>query len=144
MALRHTQNGRTEVIEGEGVGFVDALCRGILDHYAREFHSLETIKQSLRVGNDAGQEARCLKALYLLEYDEEESFHRLSQHQALIKLVPHIFPTRWMIHDSGNQLPRLAEFVKRVPVYVFKRRRDLTLLDVQVAAVREHIRSCRD
>ncbi len=41
--LRHTGRNRTEEIEGEGVGFVDALYNGLMSHYAREFQSLETI-----------------------------------------------------------------------------------------------------
>jgi hypothetical protein len=31
-------------IRGEGVGFIDALCAGLLAHYAREFESLKTVQ----------------------------------------------------------------------------------------------------
>ncbi len=31
-------------IEGEGVGFIDALCHGVIGHYSREFESLKTIQ----------------------------------------------------------------------------------------------------
>jgi hypothetical protein len=37
-------NGRTEVIEGEGVGLVDGLFSALLGRYALEYQSLETIE----------------------------------------------------------------------------------------------------
>ncbi len=42
--LRHHEDRGSRVeIQGEGVGFLDALYHGLIDHYAREFQSLETI-----------------------------------------------------------------------------------------------------
>jgi len=36
-------HGRKERIVGRGVGFIDALYHGLLEHYAREYPSLKTI-----------------------------------------------------------------------------------------------------
>lgn len=44
MTLRHENHNPGATIEGEGVGFIDALCAGLLSHYAREFESLKTIQ----------------------------------------------------------------------------------------------------
>lgn len=45
VSLRHTNgDNRTETIEGEGVGLVDALYNGLMAHFAREFESLRTIE----------------------------------------------------------------------------------------------------
>ena len=42
--LRHHEDrGKKVEIKGEGAGFIDALYHGLMDHYAREFQSLETI-----------------------------------------------------------------------------------------------------
>ncbi len=42
--LRHEiDRSRTVEIKGEGVGFLDALYHGLMEHYAREFESLSTI-----------------------------------------------------------------------------------------------------
>lgn len=42
--LRHENDHQRMVeIKGEGVGFIDALYHGLIDHFAREFQSLETI-----------------------------------------------------------------------------------------------------
>jgi hypothetical protein len=42
--LHHEGQSQSATIEGEGVGFVDAVCQGLIAHYAREFRSLETIQ----------------------------------------------------------------------------------------------------
>ena len=44
VTLRHENHAPGAVIEGEGVGFIDALCAGLLAHYASEFESLKTIQ----------------------------------------------------------------------------------------------------
>lgn len=44
VTLRHGGTGPQATIEGEGVGFIDALCAGLLAHYAREFESLKTVQ----------------------------------------------------------------------------------------------------
>lgn len=65
ITLRH-QNGppRDEIIEGQGVGFIDAAFHGLMDHYAKEFKSLETIrftgfevKGRMETGNQQGLDA---------------------------------------------------------------------------------------
>ena len=65
ITLRH-QNGppRDVVIEGEGVGFIDAAFHGLMGHYAREFRSLETIRFTgfelhgqMHTGNQQGLDA---------------------------------------------------------------------------------------
>lgn len=38
------ERAQAMTIEGEGVGFIDALCAGLLAHYAREFESLKTVQ----------------------------------------------------------------------------------------------------
>lgn len=75
--LRHTQSGRIETIEGEGVGFVDAVCRGMLDHYAREYHSLETItftdfrvKGNMETGH--AQKADAIGIVTLIVHNSDE------------------------------------------------------------------------
>lgn len=42
--LKNQIDGTLEVIEGRGVGSIDALYHGLMEHYAREFQSLETIQ----------------------------------------------------------------------------------------------------
>ena len=44
VTLRHEQRDGEAVISGEGVGFVDALCQGLMSHYALEFESLTTLQ----------------------------------------------------------------------------------------------------
>lgn len=45
VVLTHANGERDEEkIEGEGVGLVDALYNGLMEHYAREFESLKTIE----------------------------------------------------------------------------------------------------
>ena len=44
LALRHEGVEGVASIEGAGVGFVDALCAGLMNHYALEFESLRTIQ----------------------------------------------------------------------------------------------------
>ncbi len=42
--LKTGRDGTVETIQGEGVGSIDALYHGLMDHYAREFESLQTIQ----------------------------------------------------------------------------------------------------
>jgi len=65
ITLRH-QNGppRDEVVEGQGVGFLEAAFQGLMGHYAKAFRSLETIrftgfevKGRMDTGNHQGLDA---------------------------------------------------------------------------------------
>lgn len=44
VTLRGADGAPGATIQGEGVGFIDALCAGLLTHYAREFESLKTVQ----------------------------------------------------------------------------------------------------
>jgi hypothetical protein len=44
VTLRGADGAQGATIKGEGVGFIDALCAGLLAHYAREFESLKTVQ----------------------------------------------------------------------------------------------------
>lgn len=44
VTLRGAEGAPGATIKGEGVGFIDALCAGLLAHYAREFESLKTVQ----------------------------------------------------------------------------------------------------
>jgi len=43
VVLTLDKGGHREVVEGQGVGFVDAAYRGLMQHHARAYVSLETI-----------------------------------------------------------------------------------------------------
>ena len=42
--VHHEKSGEQQVIEGKGVGIVDALFHGFVDIYSQTYHSLETIR----------------------------------------------------------------------------------------------------
>ncbi|MFN3202846.1 MAG: hypothetical protein ACE366_30920 [Bradymonadia bacterium] len=42
--LRHTHDETVQTISGRGVGMVDAVYHGLIDHYAQNYPSLETIQ----------------------------------------------------------------------------------------------------
>lgn len=44
VTLHHEGRPERETIKGEGVGFVDALCQGVMTHYAQAYPSLTTIQ----------------------------------------------------------------------------------------------------
>ncbi|MSP71019.1 MAG: hypothetical protein EXR76_02300 [Myxococcales bacterium] len=44
LRLEHEDRPDAHVITGAGVGFIDALCRGLMEHFAQEFESLKTIQ----------------------------------------------------------------------------------------------------
>ena len=61
---------RSEQINGTGVGFVDALYHGLVDHYAREYPSLETVtftgfevKGNMGTTHAQGADAECVVTL---------------------------------------------------------------------------------
>ena len=78
--LRHVDDPRRFVeIEGEGVGFIDALYHGLMDHYAREFQSLETItfsgfsvKAQMETAEGAGADAAGLISLVVTNSEARE------------------------------------------------------------------------
>jgi len=67
---RRDPGERTEQISGAGVGFVDALYHGLIDHYAREYPSLKTItftgfevKGNMGTSEERGADAECVVTL---------------------------------------------------------------------------------
>ena len=81
--------GREEMITGRGVGFVDALYRGLIEHYATEYPSLSTIsftnfevKGEMATSMTQGADAECVVNLVVqnsekLEFRFEEKGHSL-------------------------------------------------------------------
>lgn len=77
--LKHTNHDRQETIKGSGVGAIDAVCQGMLDHYAREFHSLETItftdfrvRGNMETGHGQNTDAEALVTLIVHNSDQRK------------------------------------------------------------------------
>ncbi|MCL5271210.1 MAG: hypothetical protein M1457_11840 [bacterium] len=103
-----------------------------------DLHSLDPGKLGVRMDHCFLNEPRVLRALYLLDFADDVSIGPVSRQEALVRLIPHVFPTRWMMKDSGAQLARLAEFVRLVPVFRLLRRSDLDRLPLAAAAAQAH------
>ena len=76
---RRDPNERAETINGSGVGFVDALYHGLVEHYAREYPSLETIaftrfevKGNMGTTQAQGADAECVVTLIVKNTDGRE------------------------------------------------------------------------
>lgn len=79
VTLNNATSDRREVIKGEGVGAIDAVSRGMLDHYAREFHSLETItftdfrvRGNMETGHKHNTDAEALVTLSVHNSDQRK------------------------------------------------------------------------
>ncbi len=77
---REDRGGDPEVISGRGVGFIDALFNGLVEHYAREYASLNTITftgfevtSEMTTAQGQGSDAQCLVTL-LVKNTEEKTF----------------------------------------------------------------------
>jgi hypothetical protein len=77
--LRKSSLETTDEIRGSGVGFVDALYHGLVDHYAREFPSLSTITfTAFEVTGDMGTslsrgaDAECVVTLIVENTDAKQ------------------------------------------------------------------------
>ena len=77
--LERGTNGPNEVIEGRGVGFVDALYHGLTEHYAREYPSLRTItftgfevEGHMNTSEGQGADAECGVSLVVVNTEERQ------------------------------------------------------------------------
>ncbi len=77
--LERGVGGPTEVIQGTGVGFVDALYHGLTDHYAREYPSLSTItftgfevEGHMNTSEGQGTDAECGVGLVVVNTEERQ------------------------------------------------------------------------
>ncbi len=73
------RDGNEEKIVCAGVGFVDALYHGLVDHYAREYASLSTItftkfdvKGHMSTSETQGSDAECVVTLVVRNTEERE------------------------------------------------------------------------
>ncbi len=77
VTLCHAQDGSTlGELRGQGVGLIDALFRGLMEHYAQEFESLNSIQitgfrlsSSMERGPSQGSDGEALAELYVENSD---------------------------------------------------------------------------
>jgi hypothetical protein len=76
---RGDRGGENEVISGSGVGFIDALYHGLVDHYAREYASLSTITftgfevtSQMSTAQGQGTDAQCVVTLVVKNTEGRE------------------------------------------------------------------------
>ncbi len=91
--LERGAGGPSEVIQGTGVGFVDALYHGLSAHYAREYPSLSTItftgfevEGHMNTSEGQGADAECGVSLVVVN-TEERKFRFADKGRSLVAVA---------------------------------------------------------
>ena len=141
VAAIHLEDGQARVMPSfprikvnpstaEVLGLSDASTNISYGHYR---------KDGLCVRRDFTLSPKALHAIYLLQPAADCSFTLMNKQAALIQLLIHTLPTQIMQPGDARQLSQIADLIKDVPVYAFKRRFDITALESQVQLVKQHL-----
>lgn len=96
----------------------------------------------LQLGGRFSSKAVPLKALYLLEIGgEKESFELVAPAKAFVMLLQHTIPSRYGENGGPRQFQQLANLLDRVPVFLFRRPKDLGRLPRASRNIAEHLAS---
>lgn len=95
---------------------------------------------ALHLEDRFSRDAVPLKALYLLDGgDRDEKMEPVSSAAALIKLLQHTVPSRYGENGGSQQFRQLATLLGYVPVFVFRRSKNLSRLDLAPQILAEHL-----
>lgn len=97
-------------------------------------------KKGLRFSEKFSHTSLPLKRIYVLSPEDTLAIEPLSFQQAVIDLVRHSIPTRWLQQPEGKMhFLQCTKLVKRIPIYRLKRSKDLSTLTTLAQMVVEHL-----
>lgn len=123
---------------------------GLEDERFYTLNRYEAKKRGVRLDEHFVADGQKIDTLYLLDEDADCRIERTTAKDALVGLLPHVYPTRLLLlyprdrirDGQRHQLTMLAPLVATVPVFRLYRPRDLERLPDVVALVEQHARSC--